>query len=123
MLEKLIGAQVVDISEDTIKVKLNGEIYDLKLYTDQGGCCGYADFTTKLLYDKYSERNPIITNIEVESLEDEWFCDKVKITFYGEYKPLVEIDAEAGSGSGWTYGACVELYCKELDINKRIASW
>lgn len=123
MLEKLIGAQVVDISEDTIKVKLNDEIYDLKLETDQGDCCGYADFTTNLLYDKHSERNPIITNIEIVSSEEEQYCDRVKITFYGEYKPLIEIDAEAGSGSGWAYGACVELYCKELDINKRIASW
>jgi hypothetical protein len=122
MLENLIGAQILNVSNDSIEVKLGDEIYTLEIISDGGGCCGYADFTTNLLYSENDFRNPIITNVTIDS-DDNNYCDTSIVTFYGEVKPLATIESEAGSGSGWNYGAFVTLRCKELDIDEDLVSW
>lgn len=122
MLEKLIGAQILTINDDSIKVKLGEDTFNLEIISYDGDCCGYADFKTNLLYSENDRRNPIITNIELED-KDCYDGESSIITFYGESKPLATIESEAGSGSGWSYGAFVSLTCKELDIDENLASW
>ena len=121
MLEKLIGAQIVSIDESTIEVKLDGKVHTLDIVSDNGDCCGYAYFTTNLLYSEGDLRNPIITNVEVERTS--YDGDASIVTFYGEYKPLATIESEATSGSGWSYGAYVNIRCNTLDIDEDLASW
>lgn len=123
MLERLIGAQILRINETSIDVKLNDEIHTLEIVSDYGDCCGYAVFTTNLLYSEEDCRNPIITNVELKNKQDGYDGESSVITFYGESKPLATIESEAGSGSGWSYGAFVSLRCKELDIDEDLASW
>ena len=122
MLEKLIGAQIVSIDESTIEVKLDDEIHTLEISSDNGDGCGYANFTTNLLYSEGDFRNPIITNV-VEHRDCEYDGDSTIVTFYGEYKPLATIESEATSGSGWSYGAYVNIRCNTLDIDKDLALW
>lgn len=122
MLEKLIGAQILTVSVDSIEVKLGDEVFTLEIISDGGDCCGYAEFTTNLLYSENDSRNPIITNVSLKSGESD-YEDSSVITFYGESKPLATIESEAGSGSGWSYGAFVSLKCKALDIDEYLASW
>lgn len=123
MLENLIGAQIVSIHESTIEVKLGDDIHILEILTDYGDCCGFANFTMNLLYAEGDVRNPIITNVELEREENGYDTDTSVITFYGEHKELATIESEAGSGSGWAYGAIVTLHCKSLDIDETLASW
>lgn len=122
MLEKLIGAQILTLNDDSIEVKLGDGIHTLEIISDDGDCCGFADFTTNLLYSENDFRNPVITNVELEN-KDYHDGDSSIITFYGESKPLATIESEAGSGSGWSYGAFVSLRRKELDIDEDLASW
>ncbi|QQO41347.1 hypothetical protein 015DV004_132 [Bacillus phage 015DV004] len=122
MLEKLIGAQILTVSDDSIEVKLGDEIHTLEIISDGGGCCGYADFTTNLLYSENDFRNPIITNVVMDDGDDSR-CDTSVVTFYGEAKSLVTIESEAGSASGYSYGAFVTLRCKALGIDEDLASW
>ena len=122
MLEKLIGAQILTVNEDSIEVKLGDEVFTLEIISDGGDCCGYADFTTNLLYSENDSRNPIITNVTLENGESD-YEDSSVITFYGESNTLATIESEAGSGSGWHYGASVSLRCKALDIDEDLASW
>lgn len=122
MLEKLIGAQILTVNDDSIEVKLGEKTFKLEIVSDGGDCCGYADFTTNLLYSENDFRNPIITNVSLEGGEGA-YCDSSIITFYGESKPLATIESEAGSGSGWSYGAFVSLKCIPLDIDEDLASW
>lgn len=123
MLENLIGAQILKIDETSIEVKLREETYTLEIVSNDGDCCGYADFTTNLLYSEEDMRNPIITNVELKNKEGGYDGDSSVITFYGENKELATIESEAGSGSGWNYGACVTLKCKALEIEEDLASW
>ena len=122
MLEKLIGSQILKIAEDYIEVQKDGKIYKLEINEDQGDCCGWADFKTNLLYTENDIRNPIITNVETEDTSDGDSSSSI-ITFFGEYKPLVSIESNSGSGSGWCYGACVSLECKALDITEILVSY
>lgn len=122
MLKNLVGAQIVSIGESSVIVKLDGQIHTLEILSDDGGCCGYADFKTHLLYSEQDFRNPIITNVEKES-KDMYEGDSSVVTFYGESKALATIESDAGSGSGWSYGAYVTLRCKLLDIDEELASW
>lgn len=123
MLEKLIGAQILTVNEDSIEVKLNDEVFKLEIISNDGDCCGYAGFTTNLLYSENDFRNPIITNVELDNSEKNYDGDSSIITFYGESKALATIESEAGSGSGWNYGAFVALKCKALGIDEDLASW
>ena len=122
MLEKLIGAQILSIEETLITVKLGDEVHTLEIESGDGGCCGYANITTNLLYSENDFRNPIITNVELKHTDEGYHVSSV-ITFYGEHKPLVTIESEVGSGSGWGYGAYVSLQCKSLGIDKDLAVW
>ncbi len=122
MLNKLIGAQIVDVHEDKILIKLNNHLYVLSIIEDQGDCCGFAEFQSRMFFEKDNERNPIITNITLQE-EDSYDGASAKLTFFGENKELAQVEAEAGSGSGWAYGASVELYCKELDINETLVEY
>lgn len=123
MLEKLIGAQILTVNNDSIEVELGEKSYVLEILTDDGDCCGYTNFTTKILYSENDIRNPIITNVSKEYVDSEIVEEISIITFYGESKPLATIESEAGSGSGWHYGACVTLRCKALNIDEELASW
>lgn len=121
-MEKLIGAQILKVEEESIQVLKDGKVYILEILSDYGDCCGYANFTTTMLYSPDSIHNPVITNVKTQEGED-GESESVFVTFYGEYAPLVEIDAEAGSGSGWQYGASVTMVCKELGIDEHLVSW
>ena len=121
MLDKLVGAQVVRINESSIEVKLGDKIHVLEIVVDEGDCCGFANFMT-LFYAEENERNPIITNIEVESGGDD-YREVIVVTFYGENRKIASIEAEAGSESGYSYGACVTLKCKTLDIDETLVKW
>lgn len=94
----------------------------MNIETGSGDCCGYADFETKLLYSPNDLRNPIITNVTKED-ERGYDTDSSLVTFYGESKPLAPIESNAGSGSGWSYGAYVTLTCSALDIDEDLAYW
>lgn len=122
MLENLIGAQILTVNDDSIEVMLEGKIFTLEIDSDGGDCCGYANFTTNLLYSVNDCRNPIITNVSLENNGD-GYGDSSVVTFFGESKPLATIESEAGSGSGWNYGAYVTIRCKALDIEEDLASW
>lgn len=122
MIKKLIGAQIVNVGDDYIEVKKDGQIYKLEIIGDYGSCCGFAYFDTYLLYSPEDERNPIITDIVLEDTTYDGGESSV-ITFYGESKPLAKIESEVGSGSGWNYGACVTIRCKPLGIYETLASW
>ncbi|WP_102273205.1 hypothetical protein [Cytobacillus massiliigabonensis] len=122
MFEKLIGAQIVNVGDECIEVKIGAEVFKLEITSDDGDCCGFADFTTKLLYLPNDLRNPVITNVTREDSES-YDDDSSVITFFGESKPLATIESNAGSGSGWGYGAFVSLRCNALDIDETLASW
>lgn len=122
MFENLIGAQILKVNDNQIIVKLGNDVHVLEIISDGGDCCGYADFATNLLYSENDFRNPVITNVVLEDKGDN-YSDSSIVTFFGESKPLASIESEAGSGSGWSYGACVSLRCKSLDIDENLASW
>lgn len=121
MLKNLIGAQVISIDGNEIKVKLNESIHTLTLNVDYGDCCGYADFEINLFYSENDSRNPIITNIEIVNTDSNG--DSSILTFYGENKELLSIESEAFSGSDYEYGACVSLVCNTLNIDEDLAIW
>lgn len=122
MFEKLIGAQILNVDENFIEVKKDDKTFKLEIISDGGDCCGYAEFTTNLLYSPDDARNPVITNVTLKDKGND-YNDSSIITFFGEAKPLATIESEAGSGSGWGYGSFVSLQCKALDIDETLASW
>lgn len=122
--EKLIGCQLISVDDEHIVLKSkDGELVTLFIVEDEGDCCGYTEVTTRLLVDELDVKdNPIITSVECIDKD----CDShatCKITLFGLNKPMAEIEATAGSGSGWMYGACVKLLCKKMDIKCDIVCW
>lgn len=126
--EKLIGAQVLAVTEDSITVSIDGEEFVLEISTYQGGCCGYAETEIKPLVDilKVSQENtssnPVITDIKTIT-EHGSYSDKIEITFFGESQELFEITGEAGSGSGWGYGATASIVCDKLQLDEVIVEY
>lgn len=124
MLEYLIGSKLISFDNDGFSVILpSGEQRDFVFYEDYGDCCGYNELSTELLIsaDELSN-NPIITNIEKTdtSERDE---DSVKIAFFGECKKIAEVNSLSSSGSGYCYGACVWVTCKQTNEEETITSY
>lgn len=126
-IKDLVGYQLVSINDSAITVRKGDTEYTLHINEDYGDCCGYNEISTKLLVSEDElARNPIITNVEVESdsSDESSGCgDSAKITFFGEMKALAELDSFSSSGSGWGYGACVTVECESLELYNTITSW
>ena len=120
----LIGYQLVSINDEEIIVRKDGKEFTLCIYEDYGDCCGYNDITTELfISNEELKRNPIITNVEMEEIEDEEDGSRGRLTFLGEYNPIASVNSYSSSGSGWSYGACVTVECKMLGIDDTLSSW
>lgn len=120
-LEELVGFKLVSINNDAIIVKKEEKEYSIKIEEYEGDCCGYNDIETTLLINDNS--NPVITSITRNEIDNSWDGENVEIIFYGENKQLAKINSLSSSGSGWCYGACVSIKCKELNINEVITSY
>lgn len=123
-LKDLIGYKLEKINNEHIIVSKDDKLYILQIVRDEGDCCGYNDLETKLLIDEHNK--PVITDIDYTKTKDAdgWGeCDSVKITFFGGNKQIAEISSLSSSGSGWSYGACVTIKCKELNIDETITQW
>ncbi len=123
-LKDLIGYKLEKINNNEIVISNDNKLYILKFEEDEGDCCGYNELETTLLID--GKNKPIITNVKYEDVseEDKWGeSEIIKITFFGENKEIANIKSKSSSGSGWCYGACVTVNCKELHIHETISSW
>ena len=125
LFRQLIGYQLMTINEEGFVVKKGNDIKHFEFEMDEGGCCGYNEFTASLAYENEDDiRNPIITNIETVIGEGVgWGGDSLLITFYGEHKTIAKIESFSYSGSGWGYGACVKVRCKETNQEQILTEW
>ena len=124
MINELIGAQLISFGKDKFKVKTaKGKVRTFVLDEDEGDCCGYNEVISTLLINKKElANNPIITDIkEINNEEDDG--NRHILTLVGISKPLAEINSYSSSGSGWCYGACVTLECKETRLSKILSHW
>ena len=125
-IKNLVGYQLISIDASHIVVKKGDKHYVLEIEDDYGGCCGFNNINTQLLISAEElNRNPIITNVTMENEDsDEYYSgDAMKVTFFGEAKPIAELYSFSYSGSGWGYGACVTIKCKALKLEEVITSW
>ena len=123
-LKDLIGYKLEKINNNEIVISNENKSYILKFEEDEEDCCGYNELETTLLIDE--KNKPIITNVKYEDVseEDKWGDSEIiKITFFEENKEIANIKSKSSSGSGWCYGACVTVNCKELHIHETISSW
>jgi len=129
MLDNIIGSKLVSLDDKHMLFEKDDKTFTLDFVLNQGGCvCSYAKVTNTLLYDKNSETNPVITKIDAVKNPDDDEADYDSsntciITLFGLDKAIATIKAEAGSGSGWCYGACVSLVCKNLNINEAVCEY
>lgn len=132
MIDELVGARLVHIDDLGFTViDTNNKMRHFEFDTDQGDCCGYADITTNLLISEEDlGNNPIITEVlktdSIKKMRPKYLSDdndELTITFIGEYKPIAEINSESSSGSGWCYGACAWVTCKETGEKEVLTSW
>ena len=94
------------------------EIVDhLRTEEDGGGCCGWSDcyIEDSLVNLKDKESAVLVDVVEINyPAEDYEYSDRNVINFIfdlGDQKGLIlGYDLQAGSGSGWRYGAYVTLY-------------
>ena len=122
-IKDLVGFQLVNLDNDHMIVRKKNQEFVLSFSSDHGDCCGYANIETVLCFDRSStKRNPVITNVEYAD-EGSEYQSEIKITLFGENKKIAEVSAEAGSGSGWSYGANVTVSCNALGINETIVQW
>ena len=123
-IKDLIGYQLVSIYDTMITVRKGNSIYELYIEQDYGGCCGFNEVSTSLLISETEvKRNPVITDVVIENGNGDGYQTTAKITFFGEYKTLAELNALSSSGSGWCYGASVSVVCKALDMEETITQY
>ena len=122
-IKDLLGFQLIGINDSEIKLKKGDKTFTLSIIDYEGDCCGGNVIETNLfISNEELNRNPIITDITIEKSESEW-GETCKVVFFGEEKNIAELTTDSSSGSGWHYGACVSVKCKELDLNEVLSEW
>lgn len=125
-IKDLIGFQLVGINGSEIKLKKGDKTFTLSIIDsceEDQTCCEYNDIEANLFISKEElGRNPIITDITIEKSEYEW-GETCKVVFFGEEKNIAELTTNSSSVSGWYYGACASVKCKELDLNEVLSQW
>lgn len=123
MLEKLIGAQLIELNRRGFVVRKDGELIRFSFIEDYGNCCGFNRIETHLFISKDElRRNPIITNIQEDGTRGNDSSNLI-ITFFGEEKQIAKIDTMSSSGSGWGYGAFVSLRCLKTEEEEILTQW
>ena len=105
------------------------EIVDhLRTEEDGGDCCGWSECSIEdsLVYLEDKESAVLVDVVEIDySDEDSDASDRSVVNFIfdlGDRKGLIlGYDLQAGSGSGWSYGAYVTLYYDKEEVAS--ASW
>lgn len=126
MLENLIGCKLLYLSTSGFTVEKDSNIKHFDFVEDFGDCCGYNNISCDL-YINFSDNineNPIITNVETLNETDvDEDADCCIITFFGLDKKIAEVTTYSSSGSGWCYGACVEVKCRETKESELLSCW
>lgn len=117
----LVGAKLIALSDKGFTVEKDGEKYDFEFEVTEGFCCDYAEVKTTL-YLENEDTMPIITNVS-ECSDDEYEEDRLKVTLFGLYKPIAELEFAAGSQSGWGYGSNVVIKCYATGFSKTLVKW
>lgn len=76
---------------------------------DHGDCCGFAGSSIEHFADG------VITDVTVDDC-DEPDAARVVITVFHEDQALASLEALAGSGSGWAYGAVSRIFVGEDEL-------
>lgn len=120
-IEDLIGYRLVSGNNEGFVVENDGKKYFLEIIDDGGDCCGFNDIITN--FDL--KEKPIITRVEIKKCNEVFDDpgDTARITFFGLNKEIGKIESNSNSGSGWSYGACVSIICKDLCIREVITKW
>ena len=119
-IKELIRFQLIKMTKRSITVAKDGKTFTLYLNEYEGEYCSYTEIENTLYIDENDK--PVITNIEYDK-DDCELCATAKITFFGLDKTIATIEAEAGSESGYGYGAYVTLECDTLDFFETLAEW
>ena len=100
----------------------------LRTEEDGGGCCGWSKcFIEDSLVNLEDKDEAVLVNVvEIDYLAEDYdYSDRNVINFIfdlGDQKGLIlGYDLQAGSGSGWDYGAYVTLYYDKEKVAS--ASW
>lgn len=125
-IKDLIGFQLVEINDSEIKLKKGDKTFALSIIDnceEEQFCCEYNDIEANLFISKEElDRNPIITDITIDKKEDD-LGQTCTVVFFGEEKNIAKLETFSSSGSGWRYGACASVKCKELDLNEVLSQW
>jgi len=119
----LVGARLVELSQDYMLVQKDGVEIRFDFVTDGVECCGFANIETTLLTDDIKEM-PAIVKLNFEDSKDERFGGRFcTVNLIGASKQLGRISAEAGSASGWEYGAFASVKCAVKNFEHILAEW
>lgn len=104
------------------------EIVDhLRTEEDGGECCGWSEcYIEDSLVDLKDKAEAVLVDVvEIDYSDDSDCSDRSVINFIfdlGDKKGLIlGYDLQAGSGSGWSYGAYVTLYFDKEEVAS--ANW
>ena len=119
----LIGAKLIAVFDNGFSIQKDNKAYNFTFEDYEGDCCGYNNIETVLLMsDDNQDLNPIITDIKYHK-EETGESEVAEIVFFGIDKEIYKVNCLSSSSSGWCYGACVRLTCKQLKFDKVITSW
>ena len=116
MSEVFVGSKLLKITDTDIIIERDGIVYTIEYDIDQGACCSYADVFAKLLVSE--TESPVITSITYKKDNSNYRVCRCVLTFFGVNRAIADACCQAGSESGYDYGANVQLVCKELRIKE-----
>jgi hypothetical protein len=114
-IQELVGGKIISHGTEGLLVQKGDKLYDVTLYETPEhilDCCGYNYWEVE---DHIDLNDNVITKIEFDKY-DEDDVDHITLNVFTNI-PAFEVHGEAGSGSGWDYGQCVDVEISEVTLH------
>lgn len=101
------------INQHLIGMSYKDIVPKLEIFEDSGDCCGYASCEQVGVIPDHVDIEKLVCKDCVKIEYDESYCGNRSVVNFvftdGEGELILGYELSAGSGSGWSYGAYVQL--------------
>lgn len=112
------------VNQHLVGMSYNDIVPKLSVVEDQGDCCGYSSCEQKEVIPSHVDVNNLVlkdcVRISYEDEEDNYASGSRSVLNFvftdGNGDLILGYELSAGSGSGWEYGAWVELRLEDTAL-------
>lgn len=111
--------KTTEVHKDLVGLTYNEIVTNLNILSDDGDCCGYARYDQTNIPDGVDTDDLTLkacVKIEYDDVDEDRKVLNFIFKTSNDSEVLLGYDLQAGSGSGWEYGAWIKITLKDKEL-------